>query len=229
MPRPAPQHRLPLLLPPSAHLCCATSRSWIQSLFIFLTHDLWHALRPLGFSPGLFPADPDHAGPAPSLITHQDAPACRTPSSLAGPLRLLSLGNAKMEWSVEGKKGRYQKFLSVWDSSISVGGVEGCRLAVCRGAGGKVRRVGVECQNTKNKCGTLPFSTPLVTFKCITRNLSHERWDGGARYIRHEWPLEKWPKCFSCSNSCQPEPNCTFGVNYPHMSLCSLMCLCKRD
>lgn len=80
----------PSLITPHRHLCCGTSRSSTQSLFIFLTHDLWHALWPLRASPGLFPVDPDHSGPAPSLITHQEAQFVQHRAVWPGPLRPLS-------------------------------------------------------------------------------------------------------------------------------------------
>lgn len=85
------------LFTPRCHLCWDPTRSSTQSLFIFLIRDLWHALRPLGVSLGLFSVDPDQF-----FITYHPSgsPACLIQNSLVLPSQAALWEKIKMEWRV---------------------------------------------------------------------------------------------------------------------------------
>lgn len=169
MPLPAPQHQLPLLLPLSA-ICVVLPRGAGSSLSSSSSHMTFD-----------MPSDPSGPlrGCSPRTLTTRALLRHLSPTRMPRLSDTEQLGRPA-EASVSGEREdgvkRRKKKEDIKSSSqceihpSASGGLSSCCLP-----GGKVRRVGVECQNTKNKCGTLPLSTPLVTFKCITRNLSHER------------------------------------------------------
>lgn len=127
------------LITPHGHLCCGTSRSSTQSLFIFLTYDLWHALCTLRASPGLFPADPYH-----SILPRHLSPTRKPSLSDTEQPRLPLTLWGTWRWSEGLKKKKISKVsLSVRFNRQLWGG---CRLAVWV--------FSEEC--TQKKCRTLP-------------------------------------------------------------------------
>lgn len=145
---------IPLVLPPFT-ICVVVPRGDRPRLFIFPSHDPWHALWPLSdcslqtLSTWALRC---HLSP-----TRKPTLSDTEQFDLAGS----GLSGGNEEW-VKGRKqwGSFQKFYLVWDSSIS-GRVVSCLLDVYRQQG-TVFWFNIFRKYIKNKCRTCPFHTFMM-------------------------------------------------------------------